>query len=41
LKVVKIEAAGHNIDSWVMDNEAKARRGMMFLTDKEVKSNQA
>ena len=40
LKVVKIEAAGHNIDSWVMDNEQKREEGMMFLTDKEVKSNQ-
>lgn len=40
LKVVKIEGAGHVIDSWVMDNDQKREEGMMFLTDKEVKSNQ-
>ncbi len=40
LKVVKISASNHIIDSWVMDNDQKREEGMMFLTDKEVKSNQ-
>ena len=40
LKVVKLHAAGQNIDAWLMDNEQKRQEGMMFLTDKEVKPNQ-
>ena len=40
LKVTKLVAAGHTIDAWRMDDEAKNEEGMMFLTDKEVKTNQ-
>ncbi|MDR3692371.1 MAG: DUF192 domain-containing protein [Fimbriimonas sp.] len=40
LKVTVLGAAGHKIDAWIMDNEQKREEGMMFLTDKEVKSNQ-
>ena len=40
LKVVKLTAAGHSIDAWVMDTEPKNAEGMMFLTDREVKTNQ-
>ena len=40
LKVTKLVAAGHTIDAWLMDDEAKNEEGMMFLTDREVKTNQ-
>jgi len=40
LKVAKLTAAGHTIEAWVMDTVGKNEEGMMFLTDKEVKSSQ-
>ena len=40
LKVAKLTAAGHSINAWVMDNAGKNEEGMMFLTDKEVKSSE-
>jgi uncharacterized membrane protein (UPF0127 family) len=40
LKVVKLKAANHELEAWVMDTDAKNAEGMMFLTDKEVKPNQ-
>ncbi len=40
LKVVRLTAAGHKIDAWVMDSDQKDAEGMMFLTDGEVKSDQ-
>lgn len=40
LKVAKLKAAGHTIEAWVMDTEAKNQEGMMFLTDREVRQDQ-
>ena len=40
LKVAKLQASGHSIDAWIMDNELKRQEGMMFLKDGEVKANQ-
>lgn len=40
LKVADLKVAGTTIHAWLMDNDSKREEGMMFLTDREVKSNQ-
>jgi uncharacterized membrane protein (UPF0127 family) len=40
LKVVDLKVANTIVHAWIMNNESKREEGMMFLTDREVKSNQ-
>jgi uncharacterized protein len=40
LKVVKLEANGHEIEAWLMDDANKKAEGMMFLEPDDVKENQ-
>jgi uncharacterized membrane protein (UPF0127 family) len=40
LKIVIVKAKGHKIKAWVMDNGSKRQEGMMFLEDKDVRSDE-
>lgn len=41
LKKGTIKIDGHNLTVWVMDDDGKRQEGMMWLTDKEVKDDEA
>lgn len=41
LKKGTIKIDGHSLSAWVMDDDGKRQEGMMWLTDKEVKDDEA